>query len=45
MQQHMYPVDPIGWLTIQVMVVGNVGRVTKGEPFEYRYWLRREQGE
>ena len=43
-QIHIYPLD-IGWLSIEVMVVGVVGRATKGEPYEYRYWLRREQGE
>ena len=39
-QVHVYPLD-IGWLNLEVMVVGDMGRVSKGEPYEYRYWLRR----
>lgn len=42
-QVHMYPIDPIGWLTLEVLCVGEIGRVNKGEPFELRPWLRTEQ--
>ena len=41
-QVHVYPVEPIFWMHIEVMVIGELGRKTKGQPFEYRHWLRPE---
>ena len=40
-QVHVYPLL-VGWVHIEVMVIGEVGRKTKGQPFEYRYWVPQE---